>query len=82
MISEFRFEKVGLLKSVGGFHGVRAYSGVFRAPSYCSSSPSWQWVSGCLARSLLGGDVFLYDLLICPWCILDGEVVDAREGSG
>jgi hypothetical protein len=40
---------------------------------------SW---GGCLGRYLLGGDVFLYSILICFWCILGGEVVDAREGSG
>jgi hypothetical protein len=63
------------------FHGVRACSGVFQAPSPRSSGPSWQWVRGCLARSLLGDDVFLCGLLVCSWCILGGEVVDAQEGS-
>jgi hypothetical protein len=77
-----RFRKVDLLRSVGGFYGVWACSRVFQAPSYCSPGPSWMWVSGCLARSLLGGDVFLCGLLVCPWCILGGEVVDAREGFG
>jgi hypothetical protein len=81
MTSGSKPEKVGLLRSVGGFHDVRAYSGVFRAFSYYSPGPSWQWVRGCLARSLLGGDVFLYGLLVCSWCILGGEVVNAREGS-
>jgi hypothetical protein len=37
---------------------------------------------GCLARSSLGGDVFHCGLLIYSWCILGGEVVGAREGSG
>jgi hypothetical protein len=32
-------------------------------------------------RSLLGGGVFLCGLLICSWCILGGEMVDAREDS-
>jgi hypothetical protein len=39
-------------------------------------------LGGCLVRSLLGGDVFLCGLLICFWCILGGEAVDAQEGSG
>jgi hypothetical protein len=30
---------------------------------------------------LLGGDLFLYDLVICFWCIHGGEAVDALEGS-
>jgi hypothetical protein len=82
MASGSRHEKVGLPRSIGGLHGVRAYSGVFQAPSPYSPGPSWQWVRGCLAMSLLGGDVFLCGLLVCSWCILGGEVVDAREGSG
>jgi hypothetical protein len=32
---------------------------------------------GCLAGSLLSGDVFLCGLLVCSWCILGGEVVNA-----
>jgi hypothetical protein len=36
MTSGSRLEKVSLLRSVGGFHDVRAYSGVFQAPSYYS----------------------------------------------
>jgi hypothetical protein len=81
MTSGSRLEKVSLLRLVGGFHSVHAYSGVFQAPSYCSPGPSWQWVRGCLARSFLGGDVLLCGPLICSWCILGGEVVNALEGS-
>jgi hypothetical protein len=66
MTSGCRLEKVGSLRSVGCFHGVRACSGVFQTPSYYSqalhgsgvngaSVGSWR---GCLARSLLGGNVF------------------------
>jgi hypothetical protein len=67
MTIEFNLEKVGSLRSVGDFHGVQAYSGVFQAPSYYSSGPPQQgggdgaqvgtW-RGCLVRYLLGGDVF------------------------
>jgi hypothetical protein len=81
MTSGSRFGKVDLLRSVGGFYGVWVYSRVFQAPSYCSPGPLWKWVSGCLTRSLLRGDVFLCGLLVCPWCILGGEVVDAQKGS-
>jgi hypothetical protein len=66
MTSGSNLEKVSFPRSVGGFHGVRAYSGVFKAPSYYSQTlhgsgengarvGSWR---GCLVRSLHGGDVF------------------------
>jgi hypothetical protein len=66
MTTGSKLEKIGLLRSVGGFHGVRAYSGVFQAPSYYSSGPTRQWSEWCLGRFLerllsevlLGGDVF------------------------
>jgi hypothetical protein len=47
MTNGSRLEEVGLLRLVGGFHGVRAYSGVFQAPSYCSSGPPWQSGERC-----------------------------------
>jgi hypothetical protein len=40
MTSGPRLEKLDLPRSVGGFHGVQAYSRVFQAPSYCSPGPS------------------------------------------
>jgi hypothetical protein len=59
MTSGSRFEKVSSPRSVGGFHGVQACSGVFQAPSYCGVDgtriSSW---GRCLARSFLGGNVF------------------------
>jgi hypothetical protein len=47
MTNGFRLEKVGLLRSVGGFHGVWACSGVFQAPYYCSPGPPRQWGERC-----------------------------------
>jgi hypothetical protein len=52
MTSGSRLGKVSLPRSVGGFHGVRAYSGVFQAPSPYSLCHSWRWASG-----LVLGDV-------------------------
>jgi hypothetical protein len=46
MTIEFNLEKVGSLRSVGDFHGVQAYSGVFQAPSYYSSGPPQQGGGG------------------------------------
>jgi hypothetical protein len=42
MTSGSSLEKACLLRSVGGFLSVRAYSGVFQAPSYHSPGPPWQ----------------------------------------
>jgi hypothetical protein len=39
MTSGSNLEKVGFPRLVGGFHGVRAYSGVLQAPSYYSPGP-------------------------------------------
>jgi hypothetical protein len=71
MTSGSRLEKVSLPKSVVGFHGVWTYNRVFQTRSNCSLGPPQQWggrcpgwfLGGCLARSLLGSDVFR-DLLI------------------
>jgi hypothetical protein len=53
MTIEFNLEKVGSLRSVGDFHGVQAYSGVFQAPSYYSSGPPQQG-GGTAPRSVPG----------------------------
>jgi hypothetical protein len=67
MTSGSSLEIVGLPRSVGGFHGIRAFSEVFQAlslslPQALHGSEvngprvsSWR---GCLARSLLGDDIF------------------------
>jgi hypothetical protein len=52
MTSGSNLEKVDSLRSVGDSHGVRAYSGVFQAPSYCSSGPPQQWGERCPGRFL------------------------------
>jgi hypothetical protein len=78
-----RLDKVGLSWSVGGFHGIQAYSAVFEAPSYYSqdlhrSGENGARVSsgrGCLMWSLLSGDVFLFGLLVCSLYILGDLVV-------
>jgi hypothetical protein len=41
MMSGSRLEKVSLLRSIGGFHGVQACSGVFWTPYYFSPGPGW-----------------------------------------
>jgi hypothetical protein len=66
MTSGSRLEKVDSLRSVGGFHGVWACSGVFEAPSYYYLGPPWQWGGRCpgqflgrlLSEVLLGGVIF------------------------
>jgi hypothetical protein len=68
MTSKSRLEIVDSLKSVGGFHGVRAYSRVFRAlslPLYypgppggeMNDAPVYSW-RDCFVISLLGSDTF------------------------
>jgi hypothetical protein len=52
MTSVSNLEMVGSTRSVGGFHGVQAYSGVFQAPAYYSLGPPWQWGEWCPARFL------------------------------
>jgi hypothetical protein len=53
-------------RSVGGAHGVWAYSGFFQAPSYYSPGPPRQWGGWCLSRFLgrLLSEVFLWQ-----WCL-------------
>jgi hypothetical protein len=66
MTSGSGLEIVGLSRSVGGFHGVQAYSGVFWALSLHSSGPpnsevNDAWVGSwrdCFETSFLGGNVF------------------------
>jgi hypothetical protein len=53
MTIEFNLEKVGSLRSVGDFHGVQAYSGVFQAPFYYSLGPPQQG-GGTAPRSVPG----------------------------
>jgi hypothetical protein len=56
MTSGSSIEKVGLLRSVGGFHGVQASSGVFQAPSYCSPGHprhGGEWCPGRFLERLL-----------------------------
>jgi hypothetical protein len=69
MISESRLEKVGLLRSVKGFHGVRTYSVVFQAPSYRSPSPPQQWGERCPGRFLkrLLSEVFSWQRRLPSW---------------
>jgi hypothetical protein len=67
MTSGLRLEMVGLARLIGGFYGVRVCSEVFRSLSLfvpralhstevnCVQVDSWR---GCLARFLLGNDVF------------------------
>jgi hypothetical protein len=52
MTSGSTLEEIGMLRSVGGFHGVRTISGVFQAPSYCSPGPPWQWGEWCPGQFL------------------------------
>jgi hypothetical protein len=58
-----------LLRSVGGFHGVRAYSGVFQAPSYYSPRPPRQWGERCPGRFLerLLSEVFTWQRHLPSW---------------
>jgi hypothetical protein len=66
MTSVSRREKVSFLRSVGGFNSVQDCFGVFKLPltvprALHGSGVDGVWVGslrGCLARSLLGGDVF------------------------
>jgi hypothetical protein len=69
MTSGSRLEKVSLLRSVAGFHDVRACSGVFQAPSYCSPGPPWQWGGRCLGRFLerLLSEVFAWRWHLPSW---------------
>jgi hypothetical protein len=66
MNSGSRLEMVASPRSVGGFHGVRAYYGVFQTLSLCSpglpgsevndaQDGSWR---GCFVMSCLGSDFF------------------------
>jgi hypothetical protein len=50
MTSGSNLEKVSLPRSVGGFHDVQAYSGVFETPSYYSPGPPRQWGERCPGR--------------------------------
>jgi hypothetical protein len=61
MTSGSRLEIFGLLSSVGGFHDVQAYSGVFLAISPFTG-PSWRWGQWYLDRFLewLLQDVFAW----------------------
>jgi hypothetical protein len=55
-------EKASLLRSVGGFHGVQVYSGVFQSPTYCSLGPPrlWgEWRLGWFLEKLLS-EVFTF----------------------
>jgi hypothetical protein len=52
MTSGSILEKVGLPRSVGGFHGVQACFGDFQAPIYYSLGPPQQWGEQCLGRFL------------------------------
>jgi hypothetical protein len=69
MTSESTLEKVSSPKSVGGFHGVWACSGVFQAHSYYSSGPPWQWGGRCSGRFLgrLLSEVFAWQRCIPSW---------------
>jgi hypothetical protein len=62
MTSGFRLEKVSSLRLIEGFHGVRAYSRVFQALSYCFPGPPQQWGGRCLGRLLgrLPSEVFAW----------------------
>jgi hypothetical protein len=69
MTSGSRLEKVCSLRLVGGFHGVRAYSRVFQAPSYCSPGPPRQWDERCPGRLLemLLSEVFTWWQRLPSW---------------
>jgi hypothetical protein len=69
MSSGSRLEEVGLLRSVGSFHGVRACFGVSQSPSYYSSGSPRQWGERCLGQFLerLLSDVFTWRQLLPLW---------------
>jgi hypothetical protein len=65
----FRLENVSLMMSVGGIHDVRACSGVFQAPSYCSPGPRRQWGEWCPGRCLerLLSEIFTWQRRLPSW---------------
>jgi hypothetical protein len=69
MTSRSSPKKVDLLRSVGCFHGVRACSRVFQAPSYCSPGPPWQWGERCPGWFLerLLSEVFTWQWHLPSW---------------
>jgi hypothetical protein len=69
MTSGSRLEKVGLPRSVGGFHSVRACIGVFQAPSPYSPGPPWQWGERCPGQFLemMFSEVFSWRRRLTSW---------------
>jgi hypothetical protein len=60
---------LNLRRSVEGCHGVRAYFGVFLAPSYFSLGPQQQWGGWCPGQTLgrLLSKVFTWRLYLISW---------------
>jgi hypothetical protein len=69
MTSGSRLENISLPRSVGGFHNVRAYFGIFQAPSYYSPGPPRQWGERCPGwfLKMLLSDVFIWQRRLLLW---------------